>query len=79
MRARTVVDKNSDGPVEISDVAPDGRCVSLHNKGQATEQVGGWRLVRDLDKGRLVFTWSLPPRFDLTPGQTLRVQYFKFK
>lgn len=73
MRARTLVEKNSDGPIEISEVSSDGRFVALHNKGQDTEQVGGWRLVRDLDRGRLLLSWLLPPRFELSPGQTVKV------
>ena len=73
MRARTAVDKSSVGLVAISEISPDSRCVSITNSDSVAQSLGGWRLHRDVENGRLMFDWDLPADAVVNAGQTIKV------
>lgn len=61
LSAKTVPEKKLlAGPVEISEVSPDSRCITLSNLGDQNVGIDGWKLVRKLDEGARINEFTFP-------------------
>ena len=73
MTAKTHVDKRSKGNVEISEITLDSRSLTLVNSGSKDEQIGGWKLRRNVDDGRLIIEFVIPTGTVLGQGKYIKV------
>jgi len=79
MTAKTRVDKSSKGNIEISEITLDARCVTVLNSGTKEENLGGWKLKRNVDSGRIQNEFVFPPNFTLVTGKQIKIWAKNFK
>jgi intermediate filament protein if len=72
MSAKTTYQRSAKGPVSVSECAADGKYVTLENTGRKEENLGGWRLLRNID-GQDKGDFTLPNGFSIRPGQKIKV------
>ena len=72
MSAKTTYQRSAKGPVAICDCAADGKYVCLENGGRKEENIGGWRVVRNID-GQVRTDIVLDADFKLKAGSKCKL------
>lgn len=72
MSAKTTYQRSAKGPVAIAEIEVSGKFVMIENTGRKEEQLGEWRLKRDID-GKDKVEYGLPKAFVLAPGDKIKV------
>ncbi|XP_041367930.1 60 kDa neurofilament protein-like [Gigantopelta aegis] len=73
--ARTTYQRTAHGPIQIAEVAPDGKYIMLENTSSEDQSVDvnldGWKLTRNLD-GQTIHVYSFR-NFTLRAGKTVKI------
>jgi len=72
MSAKTTYQRSAKGPVAIGDVSSDGKFVQLENTGKKEEELGEWRIKRNID-GEDKYDVPLPKALILPPGEKVKL------
>lgn len=72
MSAKTTYQRSAKGPVAIGDVGTDGKFVQLENTGRKEEELGEWRIKRNID-GDDKYDVVLPKAFILPAGEKVKL------
>ncbi|KAM7539715.1 hypothetical protein Aperf_G00000037554 [Anoplocephala perfoliata] len=58
LTARTQFDKSYKGAISIDECSPDGRYIVITNNGNTTENLNGWRIVRNIEHGKQIIRFT---------------------
>ncbi|VDO08330.1 unnamed protein product [Rodentolepis nana] len=58
LTARTQFDKSYKGAISIDECSPDGRYIVITNNGTTTENLNGWRIVRNIEHGKQIIRFT---------------------
>uniref|UniRef100_A0A5K3EK52 IF rod domain-containing protein n=1 Tax=Mesocestoides corti TaxID=53468 RepID=A0A5K3EK52_MESCO len=58
LTARTQFDKSYKGAISIDECSPDGRYIVITNNGNTTENLNGWRIVRNVEHGKQIIRFT---------------------
>jgi len=72
MQAKTTYQRSAKGPVAIGDIDANGKFIQLENTGRKEENLGEWRIKRNID-GEDKFDFQLKPDLVLKPGEKVKV------
>jgi len=72
MSAKTTYQRSAKGPVAIAEIAADGKFVQLENTGRKDEELGEWRLKRNIDTEDK-YDVALPKAFTLKAGEKVKL------
>uniref|UniRef100_A0A1I8ITN1 IF rod domain-containing protein n=1 Tax=Macrostomum lignano TaxID=282301 RepID=A0A1I8ITN1_9PLAT len=75
MSAKTTYQRTAKGNVSIQECSPDGKFVLLENTGKKVkEDIGGWKLSRNIDNNRQTVRYTVPMGTVLDDGQRKTVK-----
>ncbi|PAA83543.1 hypothetical protein BOX15_Mlig015143g3 [Macrostomum lignano] len=74
MSAKTTYQRTAKGNVSIQECSPDGKFVLLENTGKKKEDIGGWKLSRNIDNNRQTVRYTVPMGTVLDDGQRKTVK-----
>jgi len=73
MSAKTTYQRSAKGPVAIAEISGDGKFIQLENTGKKDEELGEWRLKRNIDDVENKVDIALPKGFTLKAGQKVKL------
>jgi len=72
MSAKTTYQRSAKGPVAIAEIEVSGKFIQLENTGRKEENLGEWKLKRNID-GEDKVDYGLPKTFVLNPGEKVKI------
>lgn len=72
MSAKTTYQRSAKGPVSISECSADGKHITVENTGRRDENVGRWKISRNID-GKEKDGFTFPHGFSLRPGGKAKI------
>ena len=72
MSAKTTYQRSAKGPVSIAECSSDGKFIIVENTGRKDEQIGGWKIKRNID-GLDKAEFTLDQESTIRPGGKLKI------
>lgn len=73
MQAKTTNQRSAKGPTAIGECSVDGKYVTIENSGRREEDIGGWKISRQLNGAEVAGEFVLPDNLKLKPGEKLKL------
>lgn len=72
MSARTTYQRSAKGPITIVETSADGKFLTLENTGRKEENIGKWKLTRNVD-GEDKLDYRFSDEYVIHPGQKIKL------
>jgi len=72
MSARTTYQRSAKGPITIVECSADGKFLTLENTGRKEENIGKWKLTRNVD-GEEKLDYRFSDEYLIQPGQKVKL------